>query len=325
MFQPSLLQKEHVMAQKKSRKSQSSTSYWIWLVLLVILALFGGGKAGHVTNFVNSMQHLNSNSLIQNNKVKINSSDNQELINLQFDAHKYPQNYAIINNNQPEFSQAAQKRLQVMRSGNNLQAYLNQSNDQQDTLYNNLDQLGRTQAVTSFVRYRDIVKHSGKVMKRPPFPSSTRISGEYLDGQYNAQQQQWYGHQSNNKMVQLSSYRGYLYNKSHLLAWSLGGTMKTNNVVLGTRAQNVGTNNQNNPGGMAYSETRVRNFLKTHQQEVIFYQAIPVYADNELVPRGVHVLAQSVHDPQALQINVWTFNTQAGVKINYHTGQATTN
>ncbi|MBA1434000.1 DNA/RNA non-specific endonuclease [Bombilactobacillus bombi] len=310
---------------KRKASNKTSSSYWVWLILLVALSLLGGGKIGGVNRLLHNPSQISPSSLLQNNQVKLNSSDNQELIKLQFDPHKYPQNYAIINNNQPEFSSAAKKRLQIMRSGNNLQVYLKQSEDQQDTLYNNLDSLGRTQAVTSFVRYRDVLKHSGRVMKRPPFPATTRISGEYVDGTYDADQQQWYGHQSNNRIVNLNNYRGYLYNKSHLLAWSLGGTMMTNNVVLGTRAQNVGTNSQSNPGGMAYSETRVRNFLKTHQQEVIFYQAIPVYYGNELVPRGVHVLAQAVHNPQALQINVWTFNTQAGVKINYQTGQAALN
>lgn len=313
------------MAKKKSRNSQATNSSWFWLLVIIILLIAGSGKTGQLNAVLNNKQGFNPISLFQSNKVKLNSSNNQELINLSFDQHKYPQNYAIINNNQPEFSAQAQKRLRIMRAGNNLQVYLKQHSNQQDTLYNNLDYLGRTQAVTSFVRYRDVVKHSSRVMERPPFPSATHVSGEYADGQYNSEQQRWFGSQSNNRLVQLANYHGYLYNKSHLLAWSLGGTMATNNVVLGTRAQNVGTNNQSDPGGMAYSETRVRNFLKTHPQEVIFYQAIPVYAGTELVPRGVHVLAQSVHDPQALQINVWTFNTQPGVKISYQTGKMLAN
>lgn len=41
-------------------------------------------------------------------------------------------------------------------------------------------------------------------------------------------------------MVQLNEYRGYLYNTSHLLAWSLGGDMQTHNVTLGTRAKTSG-------------------------------------------------------------------------------------
>lgn len=312
-------------SKKSSRNSQNANSYWFWLLVIIILMITASGKLGQLNDFFSNKQGLNSISLFQSNKVKINNNNNQELINLSFDRYKYPQNYAIINNNQPEFSAQAQKRLRIMRAGNNLQVYLKQHSNQQDTLYNNLDPLGRTQAVTSFVRYRDVVKHSSRVMERPHFPASTHVSGEYSNGQYDREQQRWFGSQSNNHLVKLGTYHGYLYNKSHLLAWSLGGTMATNNVVLGTRAQNVGTNNQNNPGGMAYSETRVRSFLKTHPQEVIFYQAIPVYLGTELVPRGVHVLAQSVNDPRALQINVWTFNTQTGVKIDYQTGKMLTN
>lgn len=198
--------------------------------------------------------------------------------------------------------------------------YVNADESSQNIKYSGFDSLGRTQAVSSFVRKKDVLKHSSRVLKRPAFPASTKISGEYSDGRFAPTNKTWTGTISNNRIIQLSNYRGFLYNKSHLLAWSLGGSMDSVNVILGTRAQNVGHNNQKNPGGMAYPETKVREFLKINPKEVVFYKAIPIYSGNELVPRGVHVLAQSVNNPKLLNLNVWVFNTQAGVSVNYLNG-----
>ena len=38
---------------------------------------------------------------------------------------------------------------------------------------------------------------------------------------------------------------------------------------------------------------------------------------NELLPRGTHVVAQSIKDPNPLKINVWVFNYRQGIQINY--------
>lgn len=124
--------------------------------------------------------------------------------------------------------------------------------------------------------------HSNAVRKRPVFPKTTKVAGQYADGVYNKNLQQWFDRCPNNQMVQLNGYRGYLYNKSHLLAWSLGGDMQTHNVILGTRAQNVGTNNQRDPGGMAYTEALTRNYLNSHRDDAVAYQAIPVYVRIEI-------------------------------------------
>lgn len=67
-------------------------------------------------------------------------------------------------------------------------------------------------------------------------------------------------------------------------------------------------------------ETKVREFLKINPKEVVFYKEIPIYSGNEHVPRGVHVLEQSVNNPKLLNLNVWVFNTQAKVSVNYLNG-----
>ncbi|QKU19810.1 endonuclease, partial (plasmid) [Staphylococcus cohnii] len=96
------------------------------------------------------------------------------------------------------------------------------------------------------------------------------------DGKFDASDQTWRGNISNNKILQLDGYRGYIYNKSHSLAWSLGGDMETHNLTLGTRSQNVGTNKDSNGGGMGYSETQVRNAIYIIKKQR-FFMKLPPY------------------------------------------------
>lgn len=250
-----------------------------------------------------------------------NSKVDTALINTHFSINKYPQNYMTVDNNKPAFEGAFARTV-----SRNLKdpSYVSASTD-----YSSLDRAGRTQGVTAVITYPSMMFHSSSVIKRPAFPSETRVSGEYLNAKFvlnhNTGEKSWQGGRNNNHIVQLTGYRGYLYNKSHLVAWSLNGDMQTHNVIMGTRAQNVGTNDMRNPGGMAYPETLTRNYLQAHQDEAVAYQAIPIYSGSELVPRGVHVIVQSLKNPNALRLNVWVFNQQEGVKLNFKTGQFSLN
>jgi len=241
------------------------------------------------------------------------ATDGQQLAQIPFDIAKYPEYFMPVNNNEPVFVGSFKATVANAQQKGEILPQVN---------YSGLDSLGRTQAVSAIVTEQMVTAHSSRVTKRPAFPASTKISGEFADGQYNTVTHQWQGRVRNNKIMQLPGYRGYIYNKSHLLAWSLGGDMLTHNVILGTRAQNVGSNQQKDPGGMAYSETVTRDYLAEHPDDAVAYQAIPIYAGNELVPRGVWVIAQAIKHPQALAVNVWTFNTQLGATINYQTGAA---
>lgn len=108
----------------------------------------------------------------------------------------------------------------------------------------------------------------------------------------------------------------WFYNRSHLLADSLGGIETRVNMVTGTRQQNVGSND--GKGGMAYLETKVREYLKNNHNGIVYYQAVPQYSENELLPRTVIVSALSKDG----QINetVRVYNTATGYTINYLTG-----
>ncbi|MBS3379482.1 DNA/RNA non-specific endonuclease [Staphylococcus aureus] len=241
----------------------------------------------------------------EKNTSNINTEQEQSLIGIETNK----ENYAFVNNNKVTLNNEEKARLEKNGS------------DRFWVDYSNLDRLGRAGQVTALVTSQSVYNHSSKVQKRPSFDSDVHIAGEYKDGIYNPFKQTWKGNQSNNQITQLVGYRGYLYNKSHLLAWSLGGNMETHNLVLGTRSQNVGSNKDVNGGGMGYPETQVRNAIYDNPDIKVFYKVTPVYNNKELLPRGTHVKAYSVNDNgKTVNINVWIANKQQGININYKDG-----
>lgn len=118
------------------------------------------------------------------------------------------------------------------------------------------------------------------------------------------------------------TYHGYLYNRSHSIADSLGGeatyTSKAN-FTTGTRPQNVGANQK---GGMRYAEEMVENYWKEHTgtSEIVHYQVEPMYKNNEVIPRGSIIDIKS--SDNILNKRIVVINDVEGMKINYETGVA---
>lgn len=115
-----------------------------------------------------------------------------------------------------------------------------------------------------------------------------------------------------------SIYHGYFWNRSHLLAKSLGGDETIQNLVCGTRMQNVGANVNGTEGGMAYAETLARTYLQNHPHGFVNYSAAPVYYGDEPVCREVAVDVLS--SDGSLDLHVVVYNAAKGYRINYETG-----
>ena len=114
------------------------------------------------------------------------------------------------------------------------------------------------------------------------------------------------------------TYHGALFNRSHLLAKSLGGEEVPENMVTGTRTQNVG-DNRGQDGGMAYAEGIARDWLWDHRDGTVYYSATPVYEGDELVCRSVIVDVRSSDGSIDQEIEV--FNAVEGFEIDYETGR----
>lgn len=171
--------------------------------------------------------------------------------------------------------------------------------------YTGLDSLGRCQTVSAVVTYK--MREEGSEREREDMPNPSGWS---------------YNGKSNNFKTQIDLmngkiYKGYIYNRSHLLAKSLGGVETENNLITGTRTQNVGKNDGN--GGMAYTEEKARNYLDSHKDQVVYYKVTPAYNATELVPRSVFVDIKT--DDGAIDEHVEVFNYAKGFSIDYMTGQ----
>lgn len=107
---------------------------------------------------------------------------------------------------------------------------------------------------------------------------------------------------------------GYLYNRCHLIGWQLTGqNEEERNLITGTRYLNV--------EGMLPFENEVAEYIKTSGAHVL-YRATPVFRGKERVARGVQLEAYSLEDKGAgLSFNVYCYNVQPGVKINYRNGK----
>lgn len=120
-----------------------------------------------------------------------------------------------------------------------------------------------------------------------------------------------------------SDYSGWFYNRSHMVADSLGGNAEQQNLVTGTRTQNVGSTQVDGQyaGGMAYTELMARDYLDSGEGDAcpLYYAVTPNYDGQELLPRTVTVDIQSCDNQIDEQVEV--ANTAAGHSIDYSTGQ----
>ncbi|HHW94931.1 MAG TPA: hypothetical protein GX736_03255 [Mogibacterium sp.] len=108
---------------------------------------------------------------------------------------------------------------------------------------------------------------------------------------------------------------GALYNRSHLLMYAMSGLgAEPRNLITGTRYMNS--------KGMLPYETATINWIKRYEERIL-YRATPVFKDRELVARGVRIEAADVRTKgDMFHIDVYCYNVQPGVKINYKTGHS---
>lgn len=107
----------------------------------------------------------------------------------------------------------------------------------------------------------------------------------------------------------------YLFNRCHLVGFQLSGeNANERNLITGTRYMNV--------QGMLPFENMVADYIKETGNHVL-YRVTPIFKGDELVARGVQMEAFSVEDEgEGICFNVYCYNNQPGVKVNYATGDS---
>lgn len=115
-----------------------------------------------------------------------------------------------------------------------------------------------------------------------------------------------------------STYKGFMYNRSHMIADSLGGDPIYENLVTGTRPQNVG--GRGNDGGMAYLETKIRDYFNRGSKGTVDYEVINVYAsDKDKLP--VYSICNAKSSDRKIDEQVIVYNSAEGYDIDYRTAQ----
>lgn len=105
---------------------------------------------------------------------------------------------------------------------------------------------------------------------------------------------------------------GWLYNRSHLIGYQLTGQNNNpKNLMTGTRSLN-------SPEMLAH-EMDIAYYLKQSGSHYVRYRVTPIFRGDELLARGVQMEAQSVGD-NSVQFNVYIFNVESGVTLNYTDG-----
>lgn len=104
---------------------------------------------------------------------------------------------------------------------------------------------------------------------------------------------------------------GMLYNRCHMIGWQLCGDDSKENLITGTRSFNL---------EMLPFENEIASVVRAGKVHVLL-RVTPLYNGNELVCRGVLFEAISVEDSgKTLCINVFIYNVENGIDINYSTG-----
>ena len=106
---------------------------------------------------------------------------------------------------------------------------------------------------------------------------------------------------------------GYLYHRCHLIGFQLTGeNANEKNLITGTQYLNI--------EGMLDFENLIADYVEETGNHVL-YRVTPIYKGYELVARGVLLEAVSVEDAgDGVQFNVYCYNVQPGVVINYFDG-----
>lgn len=108
----------------------------------------------------------------------------------------------------------------------------------------------------------------------------------------------------------------YLYNRCHLIGYQLAAeNANKKNLITGTRYMNV--------EGMLPFENLVDDYIEENENNHVLYRVTPIFEGNNLVASGVQMEAYSVEDNgKGICFNVYVYNVQPGIEINYATGES---
>lgn len=108
---------------------------------------------------------------------------------------------------------------------------------------------------------------------------------------------------------------GYLYHRCHIIAWKLGGIdVDKRNIMTGTQSFNI--------DGMKQFEDKVYEYLEENKSNHVLYRVTPYFDGENELASGVNLEAYSIEDNGKLHFNVYVYNAQDKIVIDYATGES---
>lgn len=106
---------------------------------------------------------------------------------------------------------------------------------------------------------------------------------------------------------------GWIYNRSHQLGYQISGLQDVKeNLFTGTRSCNT--------PNMLQFENMVADHMRDEKTHHIMYRVTPVFGANNLLSYGVMMMSDCIECDDS-DFNVFVYNTQKGIKLNYKTGE----
>ena len=103
----------------------------------------------------------------------------------------------------------------------------------------------------------------------------------------------------------------YIFNRCHLIAHQLGGKEEERNLITGTRYLNE---------AMIPYENKIKDYV-TKTGNHVLYRVTPIFERDNKLASGVQLEAYSIEDSgKGVSFNVYCYNVQPGVDINYMNG-----
>jgi len=77
-----------------------------------------------------------------------------------------------------------------------------------------------------------------------------------------------------------------------------------------------------NINGMKPFEDKVYEYLEENKSKHVLYRVTPYFESNSELASGVNIEAYSIEDNGKLHFNVYVYNVQDGISIDYATGKS---
>ena len=211
-----------------------------------------------------------------------------------------------------------------------------------NTYYNNENNTNKTEIIQSYNSINEIPDYSGeiyiKINNNIPYFNENEYTTEPFERYSNLDEKGRCGVEFANICKEIMPPKGdkrgdissvkptgwkqekydgeYLYNRCHLIGYQLSDEdANEENLITGTRYFNV--------KGMLPFENEVANYIEEHEENHVLYRVTPNFKEDNLLASGVEIEAYSVEDNgEGICFNVYIYNVQPGINIDYKTGKS---